>query len=386
MDRYVEKGDKRLRLGYTTGTCAAAAACGAAQMLLSEGEAEPCEIEIMTPKGILARIAVEELRLDQESALCCVRKDSGDDPDVTNGVLVYATVARLNETPGRIHINGGKGIGRVTKPGLACKVGEAAINPAPRSMIREEVEKIARRYGYSGSLAVEISIPAGIALAEKTFNPRLGILGGISVLGTSGIVEPMSEQALVDTIKAEVNVERAAGAKYLVLTPGNYGETFLKEKMRMTKISYVKCSNFIGDALDYIKDQDLKGVLLVGHIGKLVKVAAGVMNTHSKYGDKRMETLADHAREQGAAPEVVRELNGCVTTEEAITVLKRQGPELENSIWKSLLKQIKKHMDAQVEYRLETQAIIYSNQHGYLGETPGTEAFLSRAARNLQRR
>ena len=228
MESYVEKDHKRLRRGFTTGTCAAAAACGAAQVLLSEGQTVPCEISILTPKGITVNIPVEEIRIENGAATCVVRKDSGDDPDVTDGALVYAKVKKLDGRPKEIVIDGGLGVGRVTKPGLACPVGEAAINPTPRRMIEEEVRKIASRYGSGDGLFVEISIPDGVKLAEKTFNPKLGIVGGISVLGTSGIVEPMSEQALVDTIKVEINVQKAAGAEYLILTPGNYRETFLK--------------------------------------------------------------------------------------------------------------------------------------------------------------
>lgn len=384
MESYVIKGEKKLRRGFTTGTCAAAAACGAAQALLSGGKEIPEEIRILTPKGIEARIPVEQAGLQGNSAFCQVKKDSGDDPDVTNGTLVCAKVSRGTASPGTgesfvVRIEGGVGIGRVTKPGLACKVGEAAINPVPRQMIRGEVEKTARKYGYTGLLEVEISIPEGEKLARKTFNPKLGIVGGISVLGTTGIVEPMSEQALIDTIKVEMNVAKAQGASYLVLTPGNYGENFLRESRFPESLTYVKCSNFIGDALSYAREQKLKGVLLVGHIGKLVKIAAGQMNTHSKYGDHRMETLAAHVEKIGGGEALARRLPECVTTEDAIAAIKKQGPDLETRLWNSLLSDIQKQMEQAAGPDLRVEALIYSNQYGYLGETPGTEDFFRKA-------
>lgn len=376
MEDSAKKKDKELRKGFTTGTCAAAASCAAAVVLLSKGKEVPCEIRIMTPKGIEVRIPVEEIKWKGNWAICSVRKDSGDDPDVTNGALVYGKVELWDGPPGSLRIDGGQGIGRVTKPGLACPVGSAAINPVPRKMIEQEVKKAAQQFGYAGGLAVEISIPQGKALAEKTFNPKLGIVGGISVLGTSGIVEPMSEQALIDTIKVEINVAKAMGTKYLVLTLGNYGEAFLQETKAVKDLVYVKCSNFIGDALTYAKEQGFQGVLLVGHIGKLIKVAAGAMNTHSKYGDKRMETLALHVNRLGGDGQ---SLLSCVTTEDAVSKIKKEEPSMEKPLWDSVLKAIKDQMEARVGKGLMTEAMIYSNQFGYLGETPGTEAFLAAA-------
>ncbi|MCO7120667.1 cobalt-precorrin-5B (C(1))-methyltransferase CbiD [Ihubacter massiliensis] len=379
MELYVEKENKRLRRGFTTGTCAAAAACGAAQALLSEGQMLPCEIKIQTPKGIQAKIPVESIRIQEEGVLCSVRKDSGDDPDVTDGTMICALVQKLEGQSQTVIVDGGRGVGRLTKPGLACQVGEAAINPIPRKMIETEVRKVAGQLGYKGGLHVEISVPEGEALAEKTFNPKLGIVGGLSILGTSGIVEPMSEQALIDTIKVEINMKKAAGVEYLVVTPGNYGETFLKETRNLDQLDYVKCSNFIGDTLSYLKEQDFKGVLLAGHIGKLVKVAAGMMNTHSKYGDRRMETLAEHAALAGVSQPQICQIRECVTTENAAALIKGCGPEMEKRIYDSLLREIKANMDRQVNGCLQTEVILFSSKYGYLGETPGTGQFLLRA-------
>ena len=376
---------KKLRKGFTTGTCAAAAAGGAALLLLSEGSQLPDKIPVITPKGIKLCLQAEESRLEDQgaSALCCVKKDSGDDPDVTDGALIWARAELLPQQEEQILIKGGTGVGRVTKPGLACNVGEAAINPVPRAMIKEAVSHVMRTFGYEGSLNIEISVPQGEELAKKTFNPKLGITGGISILGTSGIVEPMSEQALIDTIKVDINVARASGARYLVLTPGNYGERFLRETRAAGDLSYVKCSNFIGDALDYAAEQDLEGVLLVGHIGKLVKVAAGIMNTHSKYGDRRMETLAEHLKQLGAD---ASELKECVTTEDAVRLIRERWPGLEQPLWDSILKAIGRSIAQRAGGRIRTEAMIYSNQYGYLGETEGTGEFLSQALKKEEQK
>lgn len=370
-----------MRRGYTTGSCAAAAACGAAQALLSGGEKQPEEIRLMTPKGIEVRIPVENVEINPEEnrAVCSVRKDSGDDPDVTNRAIVCAEVFLRKEAEPPVRIDGGEGVGRVTKPGLACKVGEAAINPVPRKMIQQEVRKVMKAFDCRGGLDVIISIPDGKRLAEKTFNPKLGIVGGISVLGTTGIVEPMSEQALIDTIKVEINVAKATGVSYLVLTPGNYGETFLKESRYMDALTYVKCSNFIGEALDAVREKEFAGVLLVGHIGKLIKVAAGMMNTHSRYGDRRMETLSAAAESVGGSRELTGRLMKCVTTEDAIGVIKGLGPEFEARLWEKVTADIQSQMRGRTGDALWTETMIYSNQYGYLGESAGTEEFLRRA-------
>lgn len=393
MEDYVVKDHKRLRRGFTTGSCAAAAARAAALLVFGRaGQIERGQslcVELVTPSGAVLTLPVgveEEPRHGEKggwsvgcTALCSVRKDSGDDPDVTDGALVCARVTLTEDEQGRIRIDGGRGVGRVTKPGLACPVGEAAINPTPRRMIEAEVSRTMEEVGYEGGVLVEISIPAGEELAKKTYNPRLGIEGGISVLGTSGIVEPMSEQALVDTIKVEMNIRKAAGAEYLLITPGNYGETFLKETMKLGDVYTVKCSNFLGEALDYAVELKLRGVLLVAHIGKLVKVAGGIMNTHSRYGDARMEILAAHAARLGASREVAEQLFSCVTTDDAIAVLDRaEAAELRKKTIDSVLERVDFHIRERVRGGLSTGAVMFSNRYGYLGEAGDARELLSR--------
>lgn len=293
-DHFVQKDGKKLRFGYTTGTCAAAAA-KAATVLLLTGDA-PESVRIETPKGIALDLAVLEPVKGEGFASCAIQKDSGDDPDVTNGVLVYARVA-FSSAPG-ITIDGGEGVGRVTKPGLKQRVGEAAINPVPRDMIRRAVEQAAQDRECRTGLSVIVSIPEGVALAKKTFNPRLGIEGGISILGTSGIVEPMSEDALIDSIALEIRQRKALGEPRLILAPGNYGADFFTEACGIAEARIVKCSNYVGKALETAIDAGFTEVLLAGHIGKLIKLSGGIMNTHSKEGDCRAELMAAAARGQ----------------------------------------------------------------------------------------
>lgn len=382
MADFVVKEHKKLRKGFTTGTCAAAAAKGAA--LTAVFGAAPSEaVEITTPGGARLTLPLLTERKPEAGAAgrpgafarCAVKKDSGDDPDVTDGVMVFAKVTLTAGGEGRILIDGGQGIGRVTKPGLACAVGEAAINPTPRRMIGEEVFRVIEEAGYEGGAEVEISIPDGVFLAQKTYNPRLGIVGGISVLGTSGIVEPMSEQALIDTIKVEMNIRKAAGAEYLLITPGNYGETFLKETMDLKDVYTVKCSNFLGESLDYAVELGFQGILFTAHIGKLVKVAGGIMNTHSRYGDARLEIITAHAARLGAGRETAEKLLSCVTTDEAIAVLDRAegGENIPSSIRvqtiKSILERVDYHIKERVRGCMTTGAVMFSNHYGYLGQT-----------------
>lgn len=309
-------GKKTLRSGYTTGSCAAAAA-KAASILLLTGQA-PAAVRLMTPKGIALTLEVASSKLVSGSATCAIQKDSGDDPDITDGVLVYATVSKAEEG---IHIDGGKGIGRVTKPGLNQPVGAAAINTVPRQMIQEACLSACAACDYHGGLSVLISIPDGEALAQKTFNPRLGIVGGLSIIGTTGIVEPMSHEALIETIRLELRVLAKSGEKAVLIAPGNYGEAFARDRLGLDIKKQVLCSNFIGLALEAAVDNGFERILLVGHIGKLVKLGIGITNTHSAHGDGRMETLIACALESGAGLQTLRKLLSCATTDAALEVL-----------------------------------------------------------------
>ena len=370
MEEYVVKNGRKLRLGYTTGSCAAAAAKAAAWMLLSGKRKE--KIRIRTPKGIDLDLDVSDIKIEPTRVSCSIRKNSGDDPDITNGADIFAEVAFSDKTG--IEILGGKGIGTVTKRGLDQPVGSAAINSVPRRMICENIEDICRITDYRGGLTVTISAPEGEELARKTFNPRLGIVGGISILGTTGIVEPMSEQALIDTIRVELNQKKENGVKYVLLTPGNYGADYIKQSIRVKDDTAVLTSNFIGDTLDICKELGFLGALLVGHIGKLVKIAGGIFNTHSKYGDCRMEIMAAHAGAAGLDNKYIKEIMDCVTCDDAVRILKEHGC-LKEALG-SITDKISFILDDRVSGGLETGAILFSKEHGFLCETENTKSLL----------
>ena len=361
---FVFRGGKHLRCGRTTGTCAALAAQGAARLLLT-GQI-PASAALTTPKGTRIEAPLEGCRLEDGSAFCSVRKDGGDDIDATHGLLITAQVERW-DAPG-VSIEGGAGVGRVTKPGLDQSVGAAAINRVPRRMIEQEVLSVADELGYEGGFQVTIHVPGGEEAAKKTFNPQMGIEGGISILGTSGIVEPMSAQALIDTIALEIRQRAAQGHKKIILTPGNYGLDFLRvQGMDRWGVPVVKCSNFIGDALDACAAEQIQGVLLVGHMGKLVKLAGGVMNTHSRSADCRTELFCAHAALRGAGREVCQALADCSTSDACIAVLDRAG--LRETVLDSLLSAIQDHLDRRVSGTIHVGAVVFSNQYGLLGRT-----------------
>lgn len=370
MDERILCNGKQLRLGYTTGSCAAAAAKAAAWMLLTGSRKD--RITLDTPKGIRLSLEVKEITMGGDYVRCAIQKDSGDDPDVTGGTLIFATVSRA--TQHGIAIDGGVGIGRVTKPGLDQPVGNAAINSVPRRMIRENVEEVAKMLDDPGGFSVVISAPEGEQLAKKTFNPRLGITGGISILGTTGIVEPMSEKALVDTIRVELHQRRAWGKRYALLTPGNYGSEFIRNTLNLELKSAVQVSNFVGDSLDICKEQGFTGVLLVGHIGKLVKLAGGMMNTHSRYGDCRMEILAAHAAAAGADAGTVGQILECVACDDALRILKETW-KMEDTLHR-LTRKIEFHLRHRCGNEMEIGVILFSKEYGILGKSENADALL----------
>ncbi len=364
MELYVYKNQQQLRCGYTTGSCAAAAAKAAAIMLLRQTPLS--QIELPTPKGVLLRLPVQEISITPATVTCAIQKDSGDDPDITNGVLVYATVT--TQSAPNITIKGGTGVGTVTKPGLEQPVGQAAINRVPRQMITQALEQVREDHDYTGGFVVTISIPAGVELAQRTFNPKLGIVGGISVLGTSGIVEPMSEQAMVASIFAELQMLAANQTdKRLCLTPGNYGEHFMRHNTLLNIRHSVKCSNYIGQTLDKAVELGFREILIIGHIGKLIKLAGGIMNTHSNMADARMELFAAHTALFCSDCTLIQQIMNCVTTDQVLEHLNQRN--LTTLVLQSILQKIDLHLRNRVGETTQIGAILFSNQHGYLGET-----------------
>ena len=363
-------------------------------------------VTIDTPAGRPFQAKIEEILREETRVSCAVRKDGGDDPDITTGTLIFATVSQedVQEDGGKqllreeakskllsegrkswllsevvknkILIDGGRGVGRVTKRGLDQPVGNAAINHVPREMITKEVAEICELTDYRGGIRVVISVPGGEALAAKTFNPRLGIVGGISILGTTGIVEPMSSQALLDTIQVELNVKKAEGYPAVAVTPGNYGQEYMKRYYQYDLDRSVKCSNFIGDTIDMAAAAGFQEMLLTGHIGKLIKLSGGIMNTHSKHGDCRMELMTAAGIRAGITAQTAQAILDCATTEEAVRILKNCGQ------WKETMEIIMEKtctcLNTRAAGRLRIECILYTQDFGELAKSSGAEELLQR--------
>lgn len=388
MEEYRYKDGSMLRKGYTTGTCAALAARAAVMGLLS-GSCPP-RISLRVPAGITVSACTEE----PESGTgvsgsrffqCAVRKDAGDDPDVTDGLLIFCR-AEFSETgtgEEAVTIRGGTGVGRVTRKGLDQPVGEAAINSVPRAMIRQAVEDLLGETGEERALILTISVPEGEKTAEKTFNPLLGIQGGISILGTTGIVEPMSEEALLETIRAQLQMLRAQGRSWIAAALGNMGAICAGEYLKhTTEGSTVICSNYIGRTIDMAAELGFSGLLLFGHLGKLVKLGNGIMNTHSREGDGRMDTMLSCALEAGAGLELLKRIRLANTSEEALEILSAAG--LGEASMGILLKRIRFHLNRRTAGTMETGVFLFSQETGLIGKTEGADALADRISREQE--
>ncbi|MDO4669661.1 MAG: cobalt-precorrin-5B (C(1))-methyltransferase CbiD [Butyricicoccus pullicaecorum] len=369
MQSLVYKNQTALRRGYTTGSCAAAAAQAAALLLLT-GQMPEC-IALHTPKGIVLQLYPEQGHIDGQTAVCCVQKDSGDDPDVTNGIRIFARVSRAAQG---IILEGGSGVGTVTRSGLAVPVGQPAINPVPQAQIRAAVEKAMQQAGYQGGLLVTICAENGEEIAEQTYNAHLGVVGGISILGTSGIVEPMSETALMDTTHLELDSLYEAEPERVLICPGNYGADFARDVLGLELERAVKCSNFIGDALDYAAWKGFHKIFLVGHAGKLVKLAAGIFNTHSSVADGRQEIFVSHAALCGAPLEALCALRDSVTVDACITILDTYGirEQVFETIGQAITARLNRRLHAQKQ--AEIGFLMFTNQNGILAQSENAKS------------
>ena len=370
---------ENMRNGFTTGSCAAAAAKAASYMLLT-GKIKN-SIGIVTPKGVTFETGITDIKREDKKVSCSVVKDGGDDPDITTGTHINACVSLIDDG---IIIDGGKGVGRVTKPGLDQEIGCAAINHVPREMIKAAVEEVMSLCDYTGGLSIIISVPEGEEIAKKTFNSKLGIIGGISIIGTSGIVEPMSTQAIKDTIMVELRQRKALGEKMIIMSPGNYGVDFSKATYGIDLDKSVKCSNYVGDAIEMASELGFEKLLLIGHIGKLIKVSGGIMNTHSKEADCRLELIASAAYHYMSDKNtisdadklsIIGDILNAVTTESACEVLKRN--EILEGTMKVVMDKIMMHLEKRTE-KMQIECIIFSMDHGLLCESFGARSFLER--------
>ncbi|RBP41557.1 cobalt-precorrin-5B (C(1))-methyltransferase CbiD [Garciella nitratireducens] len=366
MEKYIYKDGKNMRYGYTTGSCATAAAKGAARMLVYQKKIET--VRISTLKGWDLDLELEDRIFTKNFAQCSVKKDSGDDPDSTNGINIFAKVERIKKQG--IEITGGEGIGMVTKRGLSIEPGNYAINPIPRESIKKAVEEeLPKKWG----VKVTIFCPQGVEIAKKTFNPQLGIQGGISILGTTGIIEPMSEEAFKDSLAIEISIKKAEGIKQLIFSPGNYGNDFSKS-MGLDSKYLIKTSNFIGFMLDKAEEFQIEKILWIGHIGKMVKIAGGIFHTHSYMADARMEILAAYAALLKAPYSLVQKILSSMTTEEAIEFIKDW--EKEREFFNLIAQKVSDRCRKRIKSPIQLGTILFSQKYGFLGQCRDAEKLL----------
>lgn len=359
-DNYVYYNGRKLRKGFTTGTTATAATVAAIRTLLNQ---EPQEtVTVHAANGKTAIFDVEQTDFDEQQASCAIKKDGGDDQDATDGALIFATVKLRNDN--EIRLDGGKGVGRVTKEGLANKPGMPAINPTPRRVIKAAARE---ELGEKRGVDIVISVPEGERIAKLTYNPRLGIVGGISILGTSGVVTPMSESSWKHSISIEMNIHRKRGDNTIVLVPGNYGEDFAKDELGIPNAKIVQMSNFVGYVLHETQRIGFTKVLIVGDLGKMIKVAGGIFSTHSKDADARAEIMVANLALMGGVPTAfLRKINQCLTTISMIKMIDEAGYQ---DVYQMIADKIKLRAEKLLAHRephVEIDAVIFSRESGFL--------------------
>ena len=359
-DTYVYYNGRKLRKGFTTGTTATAATVAAIRTLLNQ---EPQEtVTVHAANGKIAIFDVEQTDFDEQQASCAIKKDGGDDQDATDGALIFATVKLRDDN--EIHLDGGKGVGRVTKEGLANKPGMPAINPTPRRVIKAAARE---ELGEKRGINIVISVPEGERIAKLTYNPRLGIVGGISILGTSGVVTPMSESSWKHSISIEMNIHRKRGDNTIVLVPGNYGEDFAKDELGIPNAKIVQMSNFVGYVLHETQRLGFTKVLIVGDLGKMIKVAGGIFSTHSKDADARAEIMVANLALMGGVPTAfLRKINQCLTTISMIKMIDEAGYQ---EVYQMIADKIKLRAEKLLAHRephVEIDVVIFSRESGFL--------------------
>lgn len=340
---------KQLREGISTGSCMTAGALAAA-IWLRTGKC-PEWVSVDTPIGKQLKIEIEAIR----PGTCGVIKDGGDDPDATHGCKIITTVSFTDEHLGEIHFYAGTGVGTITQAGLKLPPGEPAINPVPRQMAVSHLKPYLNGQGAD----ITVSVPEGEEIAKKTFNPRLGITGGISILGTTGIVRPMSEDAVKDSLALELSVLYEKGYRTVVFVTGNQGHQMLCKAYGPLE-PVIMVGNHIGFMIEKAADLGIEGIVIGGQYGKLMKLAGGIMNTHSHVADGKMEILCTHAALQGAGREVIEQIYQCRTVREASAILEQQGF---GHIWQILVEKAEERTTQCGRNELQT-AVIFTGPDG----------------------
>lgn len=381
FEYYINHGVKKLRCGYTTGSCATLASKAAFRMILSQEIVK--NENIITPKGLPVSVNILDAKIDDNFASATVLKDAGDDIDATDKAEIVAKVTAYkseNDDGLEIIIDGGLGVGRVTKPGLTQDIGQAAINPTPKRTIKEEIERLAEEFNFSGRVEVIIEVPKGLEIAKKTFNEKIGIVGGISIIGTTGVVEPLSLSALIATIDLEIKSISASGIKSIIACPGNYGEKYTKEKLGLGDMRILMYSNFVGEMLDFLSVSDIEEVLIVSHIGKGVKLGGNIMNTHSKYADCRMEIIAAYSALSGVNFESIEKIMACISTDAALEILEKEGKIGE--VMEKIIKSAQEHLSYRVAENTKVGILMFSNVYGLLGMSDEARELLKKYENN----
>ncbi|EGT5081451.1 TPA: cobalt-precorrin-5B (C(1))-methyltransferase [Clostridioides difficile] len=401
MEEYVYIDGKKYRRGYTTGSCATGASKAAVYMLITKNRINTINID--TPKGIPLLLKVNNINISDTFVECSIKKDGGDDIDATHTMDIYARaeiVAKNDKNKGYltlkdidslstnseckselykfIRVYGGTGIGVVTKKGLSVDVGKPAINPTPLKMINHEIRKLIGDnfesiLGNDKVLKITIFAPQGETVAKKTFNPRLGIVGGISIIGTTGIVEPMSDEGWKKSLSIELQMKKEQGLDKIILVPGNHGEQFIREKLNLDIKYVVRVSNFIGYMIKEAQRIGYKKILMAGHIGKFIKVSAGIFNTHSKVADARSEILVANLALMGARYEFLNKINQCVTTEEAVELINNsEYREVYNILSNKCKERVKQYLNEDSD-DIDVEVIIFSMDKSLLGKSDNTD-------------
>ena len=357
-----ERPRSKMRTGYTTGTCATAGAKAAVLAILDQKGPET--VEVTLPKRTKITIKISRCDFDRSSATCTVIKDGGDDPDVTHGAEINTSVT-LTDKPGSIEIDGGEGVGRVTKPGLGLEVGSAAINPTPKKMITENVSEVGQDVLRENGIRVLVSVPKGRELAPKTDNPRLGILGGISILGTSGIVIPYSTASFAASIRQSIDVTIAMGNDTVVLTTGGRSEDFARKIIDLPDHCFVQMGDFSGYTVQQCAKRGIKKAYVAGFIGKLTKMGMGVKQTHVKGSKVDMDFLADIAQRCGAAPDAVSEIKKANTARHVFEIA--QARSLGRAFFDAVCSEVYSQLRSHSEEKFEIEVIMFDFDGNVIG-------------------